>query len=51
MASSVVLITGALTGIGGGELAGQPAMPIAIELQTERAPEPALAKAGVGTRR
>ena len=36
---------------GSGELPGQPAMPIAIELQTERAPEPALAKAGVGTRR
>src|SRR5258707_7197445 len=26
------------TDAGGGELAGQPAMPIAIELQTERAP-------------
>lgn len=45
------------TDAGGGELAGQPAMPIAparpiaIELQTERAPEPAPAKAGVGTRR
>ena len=36
---------------GGGELAGKPAMPIAIELQTERAPEPAPAQAGVGTRR
>ena len=40
------------TDAGGGELAGQPAMPIAparpiaIELQTERAPEPAPAKAG-----
>ena len=29
---------GVVTDAGGGELAGQPAMPIAIELQTERAP-------------
>jgi len=36
---------------GGGELAGQPAMPVAIELEAKRAPKPALAKAGVGTRR
>ena len=36
---------------GGGELAGQAAVPIAIELQTERALEPAPAQAGVGTRR
>ena len=36
---------------GGGELAGQPAVPVAIELQAERTPEPALAKAGVGTRK
>ena len=36
---------------GGGELAGQPAMAVAIELEAERTPEPALAKAGVGTRR
>jgi len=36
---------------GGGELAGQPAMPVAIELEAERTPEPAPAQAGVGTRR
>jgi len=36
---------------GGGELARQPAMAIAIELQAKRIPQPAPAKAGVGTRR
>ena len=44
-------------GIGGeadafcGQLTRQPAVTVAIELQTERAPEPAPAQAGVGTRR
>jgi len=39
------------TDLGCGELAGQPAVPVAIELEAERTPKPALAKAGVGTRR
>ena len=40
-----------VTDPGGSELAGQPAMPVAIELEAERTPEPAPAQAGVGTRR
>jgi len=37
--------------VGGSELARQPAMSVAIELEAERTPKPAPAKAGVGTRK
>jgi hypothetical protein len=35
---------------GGGQLARKPAVAIAVEVQAKRAPQPALAKAGVGSR-